>query len=116
MNAVGGEGRAHSGGVGVVDADHSVTRIALALKDALLGGNVAVHAAVAGEMIAGDVKQHRRLTGKMRHQFQLVGRQFQDVGAAKAQGLQIQCRNAHIATDGRLTPGVLKKMRDQRGL
>jgi hypothetical protein len=52
------EGRAQASAICVVDADHRGRTWPRAREDPSLGGDVAIHAAVAAEVIGRDVEQH----------------------------------------------------------
>ncbi len=99
----------------VVDADDGAVRGSLVAEDALLGLDIARHAAVAAEMVGRDVQQHCDVERQAAGEFELIGAQLQHVNPVLAQRLEQQRGEAQIAAHRDLAPGLLEDMGDQRG-
>ncbi len=98
----------------VVDADDRRLRRLLTREDAALGGDVAVHAAVALEMVRRDVEQDGDVEGQALRQLELIGAHLQHIDAVGGEGRERQRRRAEIAADRHLAPGLGDDMADQR--
>jgi hypothetical protein len=84
----------------VVDADDGEAASAARVEDALLRGDVAVHAAMAVEVVGRDVEENGDVEARRRAQLELVARHLEHVGAVLALPRQRERGHADVAAHG----------------
>ena len=106
--------RRHHARARVVDADDRVILRPLIAEDAPLGADIAVHAAMAREMIRRDVQHHSHIALQALSKIQLIARQLQHIDRRTVQPLEIEHAHADIAADAHVFPARFQDMTDQR--
>ncbi len=112
--ALGRKLRAHDLAAHVVDADDGPVVWRLVAEDAALGLHIAVHAAMARQVVRRDVQHDRHIAVQRLDQVELVGRQLQHIDRAAVQAFEIQHADADIAANTDILAGLPQDMADQR--
>ena len=100
--------------VAVVDADDGDAVGVAAIEDPALGGDVTIHGAVTVDVVGRDVDQHRDVEHVREDELELIGGEFEDIGARGAERIERQHRRPEIAADRRLLAGGFEDVADQR--
>ena len=95
----------------VVDADERDLGVR---HQPLLDRRVAREIAMPVEMVRGDVDQKSDAGAKRGREVDLIGRTFNDMGAARRRRRQVENRHADIAAHRDFAPGLFQHMGDER--
>ena len=108
-----GEHRGEVRAGGLIDADEGDRVRAERLEQSGLGSDIALHAAVAVEVVGADVGQDGDVGGEGGGQVELVAGDLDDIGCDLGGGRQGQDADADIAADGDLHAGLFQDPADQ---